>query len=220
MKESILEDKTNPKVLVILGLGTFLEYFDLMLYTHMSVILTEVFFNNSDPYTLKLNSTYSFLATFALKPVGSLIFGKMGDKIGRQPVLVISMSIMAISCFIIANLPSYSEIGFTASIVILICRVLQGMSVVGESVGAELYVAECISPPERYYKVAFIGFCGVCGMVCSLLLVKTILALGINWRIIFYIGLFISVIGLSTRLHLRESKDYTSCRVVMEKKKI
>lgn len=219
MGQSTLENKNSVKSTVILGVGTFLEYFDLMLYTHMAVVLTEVFFNHSDPYTIKMNSAYSFIATFCLKPVGSLIFGKLGDKIGRTPILIFSISIMAITCLIIAFLPSYEEIGFKASLTILICRALQGMSVVGESTAAELYVAEGISPPVRYYRVAIIGFCGIIGMFTSLLVAKTVLYLGLDWRIIFYIGIIISIVGFVARLNLRESKDYTDTKKLLEKRK-
>lgn len=202
----------STKQLAILGLGTFLEFFDLMLYTHMAVILNDIFFYHEDPYTAQLNAVYSFLATFLLKPVGSLLFGMLGDKIGRMPVLIISMIIMAITCLTITQLPSYAEIGAMATTIIIICRVLQGMSVIGESIGAELYIAEGIEAPTRYYRVALIGFCGILGMFFSLVTVKAILSFNLDWRYIFYFGFVISLIGLLARISLREAKDYTDAK--------
>jgi MFS family permease len=116
---------------------------------------------------------------------------------------------MALSCIIMANVPTYAQIGITASWVITICRALQGMSSIGESIGAELYTAELIDPPLRYKAVGYIGFAGVVGMVASLIVAQIVLKLEINWRVIFWIGAIIALIGSAARVTLRESPEFS-----------
>lgn len=115
---------------------------------------------------------------------------------------------MAISCVIMANVPTYAQIGITASWVITICRGLQGMS----SIGAEFYTAELIPLPLRYKVVGYIGFAGVVGMVVSLMVAEVVLSLGINWRIIFWLGAIIALIGSAARVTLRESPDFSDAK--------
>lgn len=101
---------------------------DLMLFVHMAVVLNEIFFPKFDPFTNSLLSAFTFCSTFALKPIGALLFGYIGDKVGRKHTVIITTMVMAISCIIMANVPTYAQIGIAASWVITICRALQGMS--------------------------------------------------------------------------------------------
>lgn len=140
-------NKEQKGAIFLLQLGTFLEYFDLMLFVHMSVVLNDIFFPKFDPFMSSLLSASTFCSTFALKPLGALLFGHIGDKVGRKHTVIITTMIMALSCVIIANIPTYAQIGITASCVVIICRAIQGMSSIGESIGAELYTAELISVP-------------------------------------------------------------------------
>jgi MHS family proline/betaine transporter-like MFS transporter len=196
----------------LLQLGTFLEYFDLMLFVHMAVVLNEIFFPKFDPFTNSLLSASVFCSTFALKPLGALLFGYIGDKVGRKHTVIITTMIMAISCVIMANVPTYAQIGITASWVMVICRALQGMSSIGESVGAELYTAELIPVPLRYKAVGYIGFAGVVGMVASLVVARVVLSLGIKWQIIFWLGALIALIGSAARVTLRESPEFSDAK--------
>jgi MFS family permease len=204
--------KERKEAIFLLQIGTFLEYFDLMLFVHMAVVLNELFFPKFDPFTNSLLSAFAFCSTFALKPVGALVFGYIGDKVGRKHTVIITTIVMAISCLIMANVPTYAQIGITASWVITICRGLQGMSSIGESIGAELYTAELIPVPLRYKAVGYIGFAGVVGMVVSLIVAKVILSLGINWRIVFWIGAIIALVGSAARVTLRESPDFSDAK--------
>ena len=202
----------QKQAIFLLQVGTFLEYFDLMLFVHMAVVLNELFFPKFDPFTNSLLSAFTFCSTFALKPIGALIFGYIGDKIGRKHTVIITTMLMALSCLIMANVPTYAQIGIAASWVITICRGLQGMSSVGETTGAELYTAELIGLPLRYKAVGFIGFAGVVGMVASLLVAEIVLVLEINWRIIFWVGALIALVGSAARVTLRESPDFSDAR--------
>jgi len=216
MIEQTRRDRKTKQSIYLLQIGTFLEYFDLMLFVHMAVVLNELFFPKYDPFTSSLLSAFAFCSTFAFKPIGALLFGYIGDKVGRQHTVVLTTMIMAISCLIMANVPTYAQIGITASWVITICRALQGMSSIGESVGAELYTAEMIKLPLRYRAVALIGFAGVVGMVVSLIVAKIILSLEISWRIVFWIGALIALIGSLARITLRESPEFSDAKRKMQ----
>tara|TARA_B110000211_G_scaffold59992_1_gene67556 strand:+ start:283 stop:1215 length:933 start_codon:yes stop_codon:yes gene_type:complete len=205
-------NKEQKGSIFLLQIGTFLEYFDLMLFVHMAVVLNELFFPKYDPFTTSLLSAFSFCSTFALKPLGALVFGYIGDKVGRKHTVIITTIIMAISCLIMANVPTYAQIGIAASWVITVCRALQGMSSIEESIGAELYTAELIEKPLRYKAVGYIGFAGVVGMVASLMVAKIVLALDINWRIIFWMGALIALVGSAARITLRESPDFSDAK--------
>lgn len=108
----------------LLQIGTFLEYFDLMLYVHMAVLLNELFFPKTDPFTASLLSALAFCSTYVLRPFGALFFGYIGDTFGRKTTVVFTTSMMAVSCIIIANLPTYAEVGILAAWAITLCRVL------------------------------------------------------------------------------------------------
>ena len=141
-----------------------------------------------------------------------MVFGYIVDKVGRKHTVIITTIIMAISCLIMANVPTYAQIGIAASWVITVCRALQGMSSIGESIGAELYTAELIEKPLRYKAVGYIGFAGVVGMAASLMVAKIVLALDINWRIIFWMGALIALVGSAARITLRESPDFSDAK--------
>ena len=134
--------KEQKEAIGLLSIGTFLEYFDLMLYVHMAVLLNELFFPKTDPNTASLITAFSFCSIFVFRPFGALIFGYIGDNIGRKATVVITTFLMSISCIVMATLPTYAQIGITASWIITICRVVQGMSSMGEIVGAEMYLTQ------------------------------------------------------------------------------
>ena len=90
----------------LLSIGTFLEYFDLMLYVHMAVLLNELFFPKTDPDTASILSAFAFCSTFVFRPFGALIFGWLGDNISRKATVVLTTALMAFSCILMANLPT------------------------------------------------------------------------------------------------------------------
>jgi len=124
----------------LLSVGTFLEYFDLLLYVHMAVLLNELFFPKADPFTASLLSAFAFCSTYVLRPFGALIFGYIGDNIGRKTTVIITTMMMSLSCILMASLPTYSQIGITASWLVTICRMVQGLSAMGEVTGANIYI--------------------------------------------------------------------------------
>jgi MFS family permease len=196
----------------LLSIGTFLEYFDLMLYVHMAVLLNELFFPKTEPYTAKLLAAAAFCSTYLMRPFGTLIFGWIGDTIGRKATVVITTSMMALSCIVMASLPTYSQIGITATWIVTICRIIQGMSSMGEAVGAELYITEMIPPPRRYPAVALIVVVGTLGGSTALGVASMMTSFDFNWRIAFLIGACIAIIGAVARSSLRETTDFVNAK--------
>lgn len=202
----------------LLSIGTFLEYFDLMLYVHMAVLLNELFFPKTDPDTASILSAFAFCSTFVFRPFGALIFGWLGDNISRKATVVITTALMAFSCILMANLPTYSQIGIAASWLITICRILQGMSSVGEIVGAELYLTEITTPPIQYPIVSFIAIFSVVGTVAALAVASLFTSFGLNWRIAFWIGAAIAMVGAVARTALRETPEFADAKRRLQKR--
>jgi MHS family proline/betaine transporter-like MFS transporter len=150
-----LTNKQKSSV-AILSIGTFLEYFDLMLYVHMAVLLNELFFPKTDIETASLLSAFTFCLTFIFRPIGAIIFGYLGDNIGRKYTVIITTFLMALSCFVMTQVQTYAQIGIAASWIVSICRIVQGMCSMGEIMGAEIYISETIKPPSRYSSASFI----------------------------------------------------------------
>ncbi len=192
----------------LLQIGTFLEYFDLMLYVHMAVLLNELFFPKTDPHTTALLSAFAFCSTWVLRPFGALLFGYIGDKIGRQPTIVITTMMMAISCVVMANLPTYEQIGITAAWIVTLCRIIQGLSSMGEIVGANIYLTEITKPPLRYAVVALTDTASSLGGMVALFVAALSTSIQFNWRIAFWIGSAIALAGSVARTKLRETPDF------------
>ena len=129
--------KEQKTAVGLLSIGTFLEYFDLMLYVHMAVLLNDLFFPKTDPHVQSLIAAFAFCSTYLLRPFGAIIFGWIGDNIGRKATVVITTFMMSGACMIMAMLPTYDQIGITATYIVTICRIVQGMSSMGEVVGAQ-----------------------------------------------------------------------------------
>jgi MFS family permease len=204
--------KEQKEAVGLLSIGTFLEYFDLMLYVHMAVLLNELFFPKTDPFTASLLSAFSFCSIFVFRPLGALIFGYIGDNIGRKATIIITTFFMSISCIVLANLPTYAEIGITATWVITACRLLQGMSSMGEIVGAEIYLTEIIKPPLQYPVVMMIAIASVLGGTFALIIASLTTNFGFNWRMAFWIGAGIALIGSVARTTLRETVDFADAK--------
>lgn len=192
----------------LLQIGTFLEYFDLMLYVHMAVLLNELFFPKTDPHTAALLSAFAFCSTFVLRPFGALIFGYIGDTIGRKSTVIITTMLMSTSCIMMANLPTYAQIGITATWIVTICRIVQGLSSMGEIIGALIYVSEITKPPVQYPVVSFISVASSIGAFSALGVATIVTSTGLNWRIGFWIGAGIAVIGSLARTRLRETPEF------------
>lgn len=200
--------RSQKEAVGLLQIGTFLEYFDLMLYVHMAVVLNGLFFPKMDTKTEAVMGALTFSSVYLLRPVGALIFGYIGDMIGRKVTVVLTTMIMAITCIILATLPTYSEIGITATYLFFMCRILQGMSSMGECVGSQIYAVELIQEPRRHLAVGLIDWCTVIGGMAALLITTYVINVSGNWRAAFWMGSCIAVIGSIARVRLREAPDF------------
>jgi MFS family permease len=205
-------NRDQKQALSLLQIGTFLEYFDLMLYIHMAVLLNELFFPQTDSQTASLLAAFAFCSTYVMRPIGALIFGWLGDNIGRKSTIVITTILMSVSCLLMANLPTYAQIGITASWLVTLCRIFQGMSSMGEIVGAEIYVAEYVSRPASYPAVSFVSIAAYVGATVALGVASLVTLFGYSWRYAFWIGAGVALIGAMARTRLRETPDFLNLK--------
>jgi len=203
---------SQKEAIGLLSIGTFLEYFDLMLYVHMAVFLNGLFFPPSDTHTTNLLSAFAFCSTFVFRPFGALLFGWIGDNIGRKATVIITTIIMALSCCVMANLPTYEQIGVAAAWIVTLCRIVQGMSSMGEVIGANLYITEITKPPIQYPAVGLIAVCGTLGGTCALGIASLVTTSGFNWRNAFWVGALVALIGAVSRGRLRETPDFADAK--------
>jgi MFS transporter, MHS family, proline/betaine transporter len=204
--------KEKKEAIGLLSIGTFLEYFDLLLYVHMAVLLNELFFPKTDPHTAGLLSAFAFCSSYILRPLGALIFGYLGDNIGRKSTVIITTTMMSLSCFTMANLPTYEQIGITAAYIVTVCRIVQGMATMGEVIGADLYITELTKPPIQYPAVTLIAVFGVLGGTVALGVASLVTSFGLNWRSAFWLGTLVAVIGAVARTRLRETPDFADAK--------
>lgn len=200
--------REQKEAIGLLQIGTFLEFFDLYLYVHMAVLLNEIFFPKSDPYTTSLLAAATFCSTYVFRPIGALVFGRIGDHMGRKATIIITTSMMAVSCIVMANLPTYAQIGMTAAWIMIFCRIAQSLSSMGEVVGAEVYLTETIQRPAQYPAVAFLEVSANLGALLALGIAFSVTSFGLNWRLAFWAGATIAIVGAVARRRLRETPDF------------
>ncbi|MFP3011910.1 MAG: MFS transporter [Rickettsia sp.] len=208
--------KEQKEAIGLLSIGTFLEYFDLMLYIHMAVLLNDLFFPKYDPDVAAFLSAAAFCSTYALRPFGALIFGWLGDNIGRKATVIITTFLMSISCIVMASLPTYEEKGLTATVIITICRMIQGIASMGERIGAGIYITEITKPPIQYTAVTLIGCLSALGGTFALAVASLVTSKGFNWRTAFWIGAVVAVIGFLARTSLRETPEFADAKRHMQ----
>ncbi len=204
--------RDQKEAIGLLQIGTFLEYFDLMLYVHMAVLLNELFFPKTDQRTAAILSAFAFCSTYLFRPVGAMLFGYIGDQIGRKASIIISTSMMAVSCFFMSILPTYEEIGIFASVAMITCRILQSFSATGEVIGAEIYLSEILEPPASYRVVSWVSELCTLGSLVALLAASLIFKCGASWRAMFILGGMIALSGAVARRKLRETPDFLKSR--------
>jgi len=209
--------KEQKQAVGILSIGTFLEYFDLMLYVHMAVLLNDLFFSKTDSFSASLLSAFSFCATFVFRPIGALLIGWIGDTYGRKSTIMLTTVMMSIACIGISTLPTYDKIGIFASIGVTLCRILQGMSSMGERVGAEVYLTEIIRPPKVYPAVAFMSVCLTLGGTVALFVANLAISYAFNWRVAFWIGAVVAFVGTFARSKLRETPEFADAKRELHK---
>ncbi|WP_312715126.1 MFS transporter [Corynebacterium flavescens] len=224
--ETPAEEKSRlRKVLAATLIGTTVEWYDFYLYATMaSIVFGELFFSESSSETATLKAFATFAVGFIARPIGGIVFGRMGDRIGRKKTLVITFALMGISTFLIGVLPTYDSIGVVAPIFLVILRVFQGMGAGAEYASAAVNSYEHARAKHRGRQGAWPALGLNLGLVLSS---ATIFVLTINgddflmnggWRIPFIISLVLVGIGMWVRKSLPESPDFTEKVVTKEKK--
>lgn len=212
-KINVVDIGMAKKSVFATGIGNAMEWFDFALYSYLAVIISKNFFSPVQNDELKLIFTFAtFAIAFLLRPVGGIVFGKIGDKLGRKVVLTFTIIMMAISTLIIGLLPTYNQIGIWAPILLLLARILQGFSVGGEYAGAMVYIAESSPDNKRIRLGSGLEIGTLSGYIVASILVTvlfwTLSDAQMNswgWRIPFFLSAPIGLIGLYLRTHLEET---------------
>ncbi|AST68807.1 MFS transporter [Kosakonia cowanii] len=203
------------KVLLATGIGHFVEWFDFGLYGTLAAIIGLQFFQSSSPSVALLSSFAVFGAGFIMRPLGGLFFGSLGDRKGRQKVLATVILLTSGATFVMGLLPTYHQIGITATVLLVITRLVQGFAAGGESSGATTYLAEYAPTARRGYFTCWIDNFGFMAFVVGAGLVFLLTAaLGEStmndwgWRIPFLIAGPLGWVGLYLRRHLEDSPEF------------
>ena len=194
------------------SLGTIFEWYDFYLYGLLATIISAQFFSGVNETTGFIFALAAFAAGFAVRPFGAILFGRIGDLVGRKNTFLVTMGIMGLSTFLVGLLPSYASIGVAAPVALVALRLLQGLALGGEYGGAATYVAEHAPEGKRGLFTSFIQTTATLGLFAALLVVIGIRTwLGEEafaewgWRIPFLISIFLLGLSLWIRLQLEES---------------
>ncbi len=203
------------KVILASSLGTVFEWYDFYLYGSLAAIIAKQFFAGLDPTSGFIFALLAFAAGFIVRPFGALVFGRLGDMIGRKYTFLVTILIMGISTFIVGILPNYASIGVAAPIILIILRLLQGLALGGEYGGAATYVAEHAPHGKRGAYTAWIQTTATLGLFLSLLVIlgtRTVMGEAVfndwGWRIPFLVSILLLGISVWIRMQLSESPAF------------
>ncbi|MGR4891339.1 MFS transporter [Sphingopyxis sp. LARHCG72] len=204
--------QSERKVILASSLGTVFEWYDFYLYGLLATIISAQFFSGVNETTGFIFALGAFAAGFAVRPFGALVFGRIGDLVGRKNTFLVTMGLMGASTFLVGVLPSYASIGVAAPILLVLLRLVQGLALGGEYGGAATYVAEHAPDGKRGLFTSFIQTTATLGLFAALGVVIVIRsAMGEaafadwGWRIPFLISVILLGVSLWIRLQLEES---------------
>jgi MFS family permease len=217
-----MEQTKSPNQWLVIGassLGTVFEWYDFYLYGLLAAVISAQFFSGVNEVTGFIFALAAFAAGFAVRPFGALVFGRLGDLVGRKHTFLITMSIMGGATFLVGLLPSYASIGVAAPILLVVLRLLQGLALGGEYGGAATYVAEHAPEGKRGLYTSWIQTTATLGLFAALLVViGTRTAIGEDafkswgWRIPFLVSLLLLIVSLWIRMQLDESPVFVAMR--------
>jgi MFS family permease len=207
--------KEERKVILASSAGTIFEWYDFYLYGSLAAIIGAQFFSSFPEATRNVFALLAFAAGFLVRPFGALVFGRLGDLVGRKYTFLITILIMGISTFVVGLLPSYETIGWLAPVILIGLRMLQGLALGGEYGGAVVYVAEHAPNGRRGYFTSWIQTTATLGLLLSLMVI-----LGVRtyvgeeafkswgWRIPFLLSIFLLGVSVWIRLQMEESPAF------------
>lgn len=204
--------KTLRYVIMASSVGTLIEWYDFYIFGSLAVILAQQFFPQSNPTAGLLSTLATFAAGFIVRPFGAIVFGRLGDLVGRKYTFLVTLILMGGSTFAIGLIPGYQVIGITAPILVLILRLLQGLALGGEYGGAATYVAEHAPAAKRGFYTSFIQTTATLGLFVSIGVILAVRNwIGIEafnewgWRIPFLISALLVGVSIFIRLRMQES---------------
>ncbi len=207
--------KEERKVIFASSLGTVFEWYDFYLYGSLAAIIASHFFSAVNPTAAFIFALMAFAAGFAVRPFGAIVFGRLGDLVGRKHTFLITILIMGASTFFVGILPSYDTIGMTAPVLLIVLRLAQGLALGGEYGGAATYVAEHAPHGKRGAYTSWIQTTATLGLFLSLLVILGVrTAIGEEafklwgWRIPFLVSVVLLGVSVWIRLQLNESPAF------------
>ncbi|HET8699554.1 MAG TPA: MFS transporter [Gammaproteobacteria bacterium] len=210
--ENLADAKTLRRVVVASSLGTLFEWYDFYLYGTLAVFFGGLFFPSGNETAQLLASLATFGAGFGVRPLGALVFGYLGDLIGRKYTFLITMATMGLSTALVGLLPTYATAGIAATVLLVLLRLLQGLALGGEYGGAVTYVAEHVPDHKRGYYTSFIQTTATIGFFLSMGVIgATRVWYGedafreFGWRVPFWLSFVLLGVSLYIRLKMKES---------------
>ena len=200
------------KVAIAACFGTFLEWYDFLTFATLAVVLGPLFFPSNDPNTGLLASLATFGVGMVVRPIGSALFGSLGDHIGRKPVFMITIALMGLATVSVGFLPTYGQIGIWAPILLVGLRLMQGLSAGGEIGGSAVYLTEHAGNENRGFKTSFLQLMGPLGILVSTMQIALLQQWlsteefqAWGWRVPFWISLLLLIIAIYIRKSLEET---------------
>lgn len=204
------------KVIAASAVGTMIEWYDFYIFGSLATIIAPLFYPSGDDTWALIAYLSTFAVGFVVRPFGALVFGRIGDLVGRKYAFLVTLIIMGAATAVVGILPTYATIGIAAPIALLIIRVLQGLALGGEYGGAAVYVAEHVPDNRRGFYTSFIQITATLGLFVSLVVILVVQnAVGAEafrewgWRVPFLISIVLVGVSLYIRLRMQESPIFT-----------
>ena len=211
-------DRSHRRVIFASSLGTVFEWYDFYLYGSLAAVISRQFFSGVNETTAFIFALLAFAAGFAVRPFGAIVFGRLGDMVGRKHTFLITIVIMGLSTAVVGLLPGYAAIGVAAPIILVSLRLLQGLALGGEYGGAAVYVAEHAPADKRGLYTSWIQTTATLGLFLSLLVILACrITLGEQfetwgWRVPFLLSIILLAVSVYIRLQLDESPVFSAMK--------
>jgi MFS family permease len=222
MQTTVITRQEKSKLWFVIAassVGTLIEWYDFYIFGSLAVILSEQFFPQTNPTAAFLSTLATFAAGFIVRPFGAIVFGRLGDLVGRKYTFMVTLILMGGSTFAIGLIPGYKTIGLLAPLLVLILRLLQGLALGGEYGGAATYVAEHAPASKRGFYTSFIQTTATLGLFVSIGVILAVRqTMGIaafaewGWRIPFILSAVLVAVSVFIRLRMQESPLFTKIK--------
>jgi len=222
MQTTVITRQEKSKLWFVIAassVGTLIEWYDFYLFGSLAVILSQQFFPNTNPTAAFLSTLATFAAGFVVRPFGAIVFGRLGDIVGRKYTFLVTLILMGGSTFAIGLIPGYQTIGIVAPALVLLLRLLQGLALGGEYGGAATYVAEHAPASQRGFYTSFIQTTATLGLFVSIGVILAVRqSMGVaefnewGWRIPFILSAILVGISIFIRLRMQESPMFSKIK--------